>query len=122
MNNIRVLRSWLLKGFLSSLEIFSGGLEISNLKHLLTKYPQQCCTGYRYFSTVRDGHIKKSKSECRLRKLKYFSVADPGCLDVYPGSEFFSIPDPKFSITDSGSVAKNLSILTQKTVSKLSEI
>ncbi len=35
--------------------------------------------------------------------------------DVYPGSEFFPIPDP-------GSASKNLDILTQKIVSNLSEI
>jgi hypothetical protein len=40
------------------------------------------------------------------------SVADPGCLSRI---RIFSIPD-------SGSASKNLSILTQKIVSKLSEI
>jgi hypothetical protein len=32
--------------------------------------------------------------------------------DVYPGSEFFSIPDPNFS--HHGSASKNLSVVTQK--------
>ncbi len=42
--------------------------------------------------------------------------------DVYPGSRIrlFSIPDPKFF--HPGSTSKNLSILTQKIVLKLSEI
>ncbi len=42
------------------------------------------------------------------------SVPDPGCLS--------RIPDPNFSIPDPGSTSKNLSILTQKIVSQLSEI
>ncbi len=41
-----------------------------------------------------------------------FSVADPGCLSRI---RIFSIPDP-------GSASKNLSILSRKMVSKLSEI
>ncbi len=56
------------------------------------------------------------------------SVADPGCfsripnpnfsiLDPDPGSRVKKIPDP-----GSGCASKNLSILTQKIVSKLSEI
>jgi hypothetical protein len=45
----------------------------------------------------------------------------------YSGSQIqiFSIPDPGFKffyISDSGSASNNLSILTQKSVSKLSEI
>jgi hypothetical protein len=41
--------------------------------------------------------------------------------DVYPGSRIrlFSIPDPHISIPDPRSASKNLSILTQKMVSKL---
>jgi hypothetical protein len=42
------------------------------------------------------------------------SAADPG-RDVYPGSEFFSIPDPGTrvkKIPGSASALKNLSILT----------
>ncbi len=42
----------------------------------------------------------------------FFSVADPGCLSRI---RFFSILDP-------GSASKNLSILTQKMASKLSEM
>jgi hypothetical protein len=42
------------------------------------------------------------------------SVADPGCLSR---SRFFSIPDP--NCLHHGSASKNLSILTQKMVSKL---
>ncbi len=47
------------------------------------------------------------------------SVADPGCLsrNPDPGSELFPI-----RIQDPGSASKNLSILTQKMVSKLWEI
>jgi hypothetical protein len=52
------------------------------------------------------------------------SVADPGCLPRIPIFEFFppgprvkKIPDP-----GSGSASMSLDILTQKTVSKLSEI
>jgi hypothetical protein len=47
------------------------------------------------------------------------SVADPGCLSRI---QFFPsrILDPNFSIPDPGSLSKNLSILTQKIVSKLS--
>ena len=43
--------------------------------------------------------------------------------DVYPGSwtQIFPILDPNFSIPDPGSALKNLSILTQKMVYKLSE-
>ncbi len=43
---------------------------------------------------------------------KFFSVAYPGCLSQF---RIFPIPDPE-------STSKNLSILTQKIVSKLSEI
>jgi hypothetical protein len=39
--------------------------------------------------------------------------------DVYPGSDFFSIPDPIFF--HPGYASENLSILTQKIVSNLSE-
>jgi hypothetical protein len=45
------------------------------------------------------------------------SVADPGCLSRI---RIFSIPDPNFFYP--GSASKNLSILTQTIVSKLSEI
>ncbi len=45
------------------------------------------------------------------------SDADPGCLSRI---RIFSIPDPNFF--HPGSASKNLSILTQKIVSKLSEI
>jgi hypothetical protein len=52
------------------------------------------------------------------------SVADPGCLSrirIFPSRiRIFLIPDPNFS--HPGSASKNLSILTQKIVSKLSEI
>ncbi len=72
-----------------------------------------------------------------------FSFADPGCLsqildprsDVFPsqikdsGSKFFPswIPDPRSEffpsrVLDPGSASKNLSILTKKLVSQLSEI
>jgi hypothetical protein len=45
-----------------------------------------------------------------------FSVADPGCSEFFPSRIWiFPIPDP-------GSSTKNLSILTQKIVSKLPEI
>jgi hypothetical protein len=50
------------------------------------------------------------------------SVADPGCLSRIRN---FSIPDPgskRFPDPGSGSELKNLSILTQKIVSMLSEI
>jgi hypothetical protein len=57
------------------------------------------------------------------------SVADPGCLSripdpnfYHPGSEFFPSRIRIFFITDPGSASKDLSILTQKIVSKLSEI
>jgi hypothetical protein len=43
-------------------------------------------------------------------------VADPGCLSRI---RIFSVPDPYFFIPDPGSASKNLSILTQKMVSKL---
>jgi hypothetical protein len=47
--------------------------------------------------------------------IKFCSVADPG-FEFFPSRiRIFSIPDP-------GSASKNLSILTQKMVSKLSEI
>jgi hypothetical protein len=44
--------------------------------------------------------------------------------DVYPGCGFFSILEPGsrvIKIPDPGTTSKNLSILTQKIVSKLSE-
>ncbi len=78
---------------------------------------------------------------CRIPDLNFFSslIPDPNFsipdpYFFYPGSEFFPcrIPDPIFfhpgsririfSIPDPGSASKNLIILTQKIVSKLSEI
>jgi hypothetical protein len=57
------------------------------------------------------------------------SVADPECLSRIPDPNFFPtlIPDPgskRFPDLESGSASasKNLSILTQNVVSKLSEI
>ncbi len=79
-------------------------------------------TNALYF--VRPLYIGTSPGQFSL--LEYFSVADPACL--------FRIPDPNFSIPDpgsrmlslkdpnSGSASKNLSILNQKLVFKLSEI
>ncbi len=50
---------------------------------------------------------------------KYKSSVDR---DVYPGSEFFSIPDTGSEFFQPRSASKDLSKLTQKMVSKLSEI
>ncbi len=64
----------------------------------------------------------------RIQRLLNFScgcsVSDPGCLSRIPDPNF-SHPRSRiriFPIRDPGSATKNLSILTQKTVSKLSEI
>jgi hypothetical protein len=55
--------------------------------------------------------------------LHRYQCCGSGMFILVPGSEFFSIPDSgSFSIPDPGSASKNLSILTQKIVSKLSEI
>jgi hypothetical protein len=68
------------------------------------------------------------RSFCGEIQILYVPNAVLRIRDVYPGSEFFPIPDPesrvkKISDPGSGSASKsNLSILTQKIVSKLSEI
>ncbi len=55
---------------------------------------------------------------CFLRWIVRITVADP----EYPGSEFFPYLIRILSIPDPRSASKNLSILTQKIVCKLSEI
>ncbi len=50
------------------------------------------------------------------------SVADPGCLSRIPDPNFFYPGSRIQGKKNSGSASKNLSILTQKIVSKLSEI
>ncbi len=59
-----------------------------------------------------------------VKKCKNFRVVYPGCLSRIQ-IRIFSIPDPgsiRFPDPGSESASKNLSILTQKIVSKLSEL
>ncbi len=101
MNKFRVLPS-------SIQEIFSGGLEIENLKHLLTKYlpyPPKCFT-FQLLGTGTSKSLNPNAVYVHL-KVKVFSVADQVCLSRIPDPSFFSIPDPH---------PKNLSIFTQKIV------
>ncbi len=86
--------------------------------------PSDGCKKYRcFFLVIRTiQHVRPSFSE-RTTSTPHEQCCGSRMFIPDPGSDFFPSripdPDPNFSIPDPGSASKNLSILTQKMVSKL---
>jgi hypothetical protein len=112
---IQLFLSWMKSFFYILFVIKDDVISFHRYLHHSFSHPHPLL--WDHHSQPAGGYLPSEKMREHL-----FSVADLGCSSRIPDPNF-SIPDPGSKrFPGSGSATKNLSILTQKIISKLSEI